>query len=209
MILWKTLTLNFKKWGIWLKTWKNLEELPNQMNSIEKLTKHVPPQIPQFRWKVKRRLPLEQRIFQLERQIATAKSDLFEEKDDDDEKSQDTENLHGEFEKDIKKFDGQPKLQNLLRKYKEVFGPLPKPESGCKLVEMDIELKDEHKGKTLRQKYWPMPQEDAEEIEKQVQELVNAGLVEAFPLGTFPKHCFTTFLVDKKESKPGEWLENT
>jgi len=152
---------------------------------------------------------VEQKILQLERQIATAKSDLFEEKDDDDDKSQDTENLHGEFEKDIKKFDGQPKLQNLLRKYKEVFGPLPKPGSGCKLVEMDIELKDEHKGKTLRQKYWPMPQEDAEEIEKQVQELVNAGLVEAFPLGTFPKHCFTTFLVDKKESKPGEWLENT
>jgi hypothetical protein len=62
-------------------------------------------------------------------------------------------------------------------------------------------LKDEFKGRTLRQKCWPMPPEDVAEIDKQVQELVDAGLVEPFPVGTFPKHCSPTFLVDKKESK--------
>ena len=66
---------------------------------------------------------------------------------------------------------------------------------------MDIELRDEFKGKTLRKKCWPMPQEDCVEIEKQVQELVNAKLVEPFREGSFPKHCSPTFLVDKKESK--------
>ena len=66
---------------------------------------------------------------------------------------------------------------------------------------MDIELKEEFKGKTLRQKCWPMPQEDSQEIEKQVQELIEAKLVEPFPVGTFPQHCSPTFLVDKKESK--------
>lgn len=114
---------------------------------------------------------------------------------------EDTENLHGEFEKDIARFDGQPKLRELLVKYKDVFGPLPPPTKGCKLAVMDLELKDEYKGHTLRQKCWPMPKEDALEIEKQVQELVDAGLVEPFPVGEFPKHCSPTFLVDKKESK--------
>ena len=108
-----------------------------------------------------------------------------------------TENLHGEFEKDVQRFDN-PQLQTLLRKYQEVFGPLPSPGSGCKLVEMDIELRDEFKGKTLRNKFWAMPQEDFLEIEKQVQELVNAKLVQPFREGSFPKHCSTTFLFDKK-----------
>ena len=153
---------------------------------------------------------VQQRILQLERQLASEKAELFEELPSDEEQNdfsahleenQDTENLHGEFEKDIKRFDDQPMLQALLRKYKDVFGPLPKPGQGCKLVEMDIELKEEFKGRTLRQKCWPMPQEDALEIEKQVQELVDANLVEPFPIGTFPKHCSPTFLVDKKESK--------
>jgi len=46
-----------------------------------------------------------------------------------------------------------------------------------------------------------MPQQDAQEIEQQVQELVDANLVEPFPVGTCPKHCSPTFLVDKKDSK--------
>ena len=34
-----------------------------------------------------------------------------------------TENLKGEFEKDVEKFREQPKLYELLWKYKEIFGP--------------------------------------------------------------------------------------
>ena len=115
--------------------------------------------------------------------------------------SGDTENLHGGFAKDVFKFENNPKMKEMLLKYKEVFGPLPPHGKGCKLAEMDIELKEEFKGKTLRQKCWPMPVADVEEIEKQVQELVESGLVEPFPVGTFPQHCSPTFLVDKKESK--------
>ena len=50
-----------------------------------------------------------------------------------------------------------------------------------------------------------MPQNDAQEIEKQVDELIKAGLVEPFPVGTFTKICTPTFLVDKKGVKPEEW----
>ena len=137
-------------------------------------------------------MQVRQRILSLEKQLVSKKEEFFE--------TNATENLQGEFEKDLKKFP-QPKLQALLKNYQEVFGPLPPPGSGCKLVEMDIELKEEFKGKTLRQKCWPMPQEDSQEIEKQVQELIEAKLVEPFPVGTFPQHCSPTFLVDKKESK--------
>ena len=68
-------------------------------------------------------------------------------------------------------------------------------------VEMDLELKDEWKDTPLRQKCWPMCEEDCQEIEMQVNELVGAGLVEPFPPGEFPTYCSPTFLVDKKESK--------
>ena len=45
-----------------------------------------------------------------------------------------------------------------------------------------------------------MPPQDCAEIEAQVDELVQAGLLEPFPPGEFPKYCTPTFLVDKKDS---------
>ena len=48
---------------------------------------------------------------------------------------------------------------------------------------------------------WPMPEKDAEEIEKQVEELISAGLVGPCPKGKFPTYCTPTFLVARKESK--------
>ena len=69
------------------------------------------------------------------------------------------------------------------------------------MAELDLEIKDEFQGKAIRQKCWPMPEADVLENEKPVQELVDAGLVEPFPVGSFPKHCSPTFLVEKKESK--------
>ena len=46
-----------------------------------------------------------------------------------------------------------------------------------------------------------MPQNDVEEIKKQVDELVEAKLVAPYPVGKYPKYCSATFLVDKKESQ--------
>ena len=46
-----------------------------------------------------------------------------------------------------------------------------------------------------------MAQNEAQEIEMQTNELLRAGLIEAFPPGEIPLFCSPTFLVDKKESK--------
>ena len=114
---------------------------------------------------------------------------------------EETENLHGEWEKDLQRFSSNPRLLELLVKYKEIFGALPPPSSACPLVKMDIELKEEWLGKPLRQKCWPMTNEDQNEIELQAQELVKAGLAEPYPPGEIPHFCSPTFLVDKKDSK--------
>ena len=66
---------------------------------------------------------------------------------------------------------------------------------------MDVELKEEFRHQPLRAKCWPMPPQDCAEIEAQVDELVQAGLLEPFPPGEYPKYCTPTFLVDKKDSK--------
>ena len=85
-----------------------------------------------------------------------------------------TENLVGDFQKEVQRFKGNPKLFELLLKYEPVFGPLPPPGQGCKLVEMDIEIKGEFLDKPLRGKCWPMSKADSDEIEKQVEELLEA-----------------------------------
>ena len=83
-------------------------------------------------------LLLNQRISEVDRQLASSKAqeNLFD---------KDTENLHGEFEKDLEKYLDRPILKSLLLKYKDIFGPLPPPGSGCQLVQMDLELKEELK----------------------------------------------------------------
>jgi hypothetical protein len=114
---------------------------------------------------------------------------------------QETQNLRGEFEQEVEKFKDHPKLYELLWKYSEVFGPLPKiSESSPLPVLMDIELKPEWEGRPLRQKCWPMPLNDQEEINLQCEELLKAGLIESFPMGQIPQVCSPTFLVDKKGS---------
>jgi hypothetical protein len=46
-----------------------------------------------------------------------------------------------------------------------------------------------------------MSEKDSMEIHKQVNELVESGLVESYPRGKTPTHCSPTFLVEKKESQ--------
>ena len=114
---------------------------------------------------------------------------------------QETENLHGELEKDLQKFRTNPRLFELLCKYKEISGPLPPPSAGCPLVLMDIELKEEWEVGPLRQRCWPMPIQEQQEINLQAEELLKAGLAEIVPPGEIPHVCSPTFLVDKKDSK--------
>ena len=119
-----------------------------------------------------------------------------------------TGNLGGDFEVDLQKFSANPQLTKLLRDHQEVFGPLLPPGKGVNIVTMDIELREEWKNTPLRGKCWAMPEKDVLEIDRQVQELIDSGLVGAYPPGTYPKHCTPTFLVDKKESKVRRMVGN-
>jgi hypothetical protein len=116
-----------------------------------------------------------------------------------------TTNLAGEFDIEVEKFKGDPQLYELLIKYKEVFGPLPPPQDACPLVQMDLILKPEWEGKALRQKCWPMPKVDQEELELQAEELVKAGLAEAYPLANSLKYAPLRSWLTKKTPKPAEW----
>ena len=78
-----------------------------------------------------------------------------------------------------------PRVRKLIRTYLEVFGELPPPASCDKLVQMDLKLKPEFVGHKIRRTPYPAPKEQADEIERQIQEL--------------PQHCNPCLLV----AKPG------
>ena len=92
-----------------------------------------------------------------------------------------------------------PRLKKLLISYEEVFGALPPPLSCKKLVQMDLKLKPEFEKTRVRRRPYPTPKEQVEEIERQIQECIDAGLVEEYKKGNYPHHCSPCFLV----AKPG------
>ena len=82
-------------------------------------------------------------------------------------------NLHLEedFLQKIESLNLDPRLKKLLLTYEEVFGALPPPLSCKKLVQMDLKLKPEFEKTQVRRRLYPTPQEQVEEIERQIQEL--------------------------------------
>ena len=80
-----------------------------------------------------------------------------------------------------------------------VFRALPPPLSCKKLVQMDFKLKPEFERTWVRCRPYPAPQEQVEEIERQIQECIDAGLVEEYKKGDYPHHCSPWSLV----AKPG------
>ena len=95
------------------------------------------------------------------------------------------------------------RVQTLIRTYPEVFGELP-PRASCdKLVQMDLKLKPEFLGHKIRRRPYPAPKEQAEEIEPQIQECIDAGLVLEYKHGDYPQHCSPCFLV----AKPGSTVK--
>ena len=108
-------------------------------------------------------------------------------------------NLHcdEDMEDKIKLLD--PRVQRLMRTYLEVFGELPPPASCDKLVQMDLKLKPEFVGHKIRRRPHPAPKEQAGEIERLIQECIDAGLVLEYKDGDYPQHCSPRFLV----AKPG------
>ena len=52
----------------------------------------------------------------------------------------------------------------------------------------------------MRRRPYPAPQEQVEEVERQIQECIDAGLVEEYKKGDYPHHCSPYFLVAKTGS---------
>ena len=113
--------------------------------------------------------------------------------------TQGARNLHsdGDMEDKIKLLD--PRVQALVRTYLEVFGELPPPASCDKLVQMDLKLKPEFVGHKIRRRPYPAPKEQADDMERQIQESIDAGLVLEYKDEDYPQHCSPCFLV----AKPG------
>ena len=110
-------------------------------------------------------------------------------------------NLHAEedFLQKLESLNLDPRLKKLLITYEEVLGALPPPLSCKKLVQMDLKLKSEFEKTRVRRRPYPAPKEQVEEIERQIQECIDAGLVEEYKHGDYPHHCSPCFLV----AKPG------
>ena len=70
-----------------------------------------------------------------------------------------------------------PRVQKLIRTYLEVFGELPHQASCDKLVQIDLKLKPEFLGHKIRRRPYPARKEQADEIERQIQECIDTGLV--------------------------------
>ena len=92
-----------------------------------------------------------------------------------------------------------PRLKKLLLTYKEVFGALPPHLSRRKLVQMDLKLEPKVERTRVRRPPYPAPQKKVEEIERQIQECIDPGLLEEYKRGDYPHHCSPGFLV----AKPG------
>ena len=95
-------------------------------------------------------------------------------------------NLHSDedMEDKIKLLDSI--VQKLIRTYLEVFGDLPPPASCDKLVQMDLKLKPEFLRHKIRRRPYPAPREQADEIQRQIQECIDAVLVWSTRMGTTP-----------------------
>ena len=76
---------------------------------------------------------------------------------------------------------------------------MPSPFSCKKLVQMDLKLKPEFEKTRVRRRPYPALQEQVEEIEREIQECIDARLVEEYKKGDYPHHCSPCFLV----AKPG------
>ena len=110
-------------------------------------------------------------------------------------------NLHAEegFEQKIESVNLDPRLKKLLLTYEEVFGAFPPPLSCKKLVQVDLKLKSEFGKTRLRCRPYTAPQEQVEEIERQIRECIDAGLVEDYKKEDYLHHGSPCFLV----AKPG------
>ena len=100
-----------------------------------------------------------------------------------------------------------PRVQKLIRTYLEVFRELPPPASFDKLVQMYLKLKPRFGGHRIRGRPYPAPKEQANEMERQIQECIDARLVLEYKDLDYPQHCSPCFQVAKLQ--PNGWWWTT
>ena len=70
----------------------------------------------------------------------------------------------------------------------QIFTMQLEPPKACdKLGQMDLKLKPEFVGHKIRRRPYQAPKEQAEEIERQIQECIDASLVKKVPTRTGPR----------------------
>ena len=92
------------------------------------------------------------------------------------------------------------RVAEVLARYEEALGPLPPPGSSKKLVRSELELKPEYQDERITSRGYPCSKEDQDKIMRQVLELVEAGMCEAYKDTEIPEHCSPCFLVGKPGS---------
>ena len=60
---------------------------------------------------------------------------------------------------------------------------------------LDMTLKPEFEGSVVGRRPYPVPQDQIDEIECQIQECIDAGLLKEYNPGDYPRHCSPLFLV--------------
>ena len=119
--------------------------------------------------------------------------------------TQGASNQHSDEDMDDKIKLLDPQVQKLISTYLEVFGELPPPASCDQLVQMDLKLKPEFVDHKVRRRPYPAPKKQADGIERQIQECIDAGLVMEYREGDYPQHWIPCFLVAKAGSLPNGW----
>ena len=110
-------------------------------------------------------------------------------------------NLHAgeEFVGKLESMNPDPCLSKLIQKYQEGFGAFPPPLSCKRQVPKDLKLKPEFEDSVVRWRPYPTPQNQIDEIELQIRECIDAGLVDEKKHGDYLRDCGPCFLV----AKPG------
>ena len=111
-------------------------------------------------------------------------------------------NLHARehFSEKLESMNLDAHLSKLIEKCHEVFGAVPPPTSCKELVQMDLKLKPEFEGSVVRRRPYPAPQGQINEIERQIQECIDAGFVKEYNNGDYLRHCNPCLLVAKPAS---------
>ena len=93
-----------------------------------------------------------------------------------------------------------PRFSKLIQKYHEVFGALARPLSCKKLDQMDLKRKPDFAGSVVTRHPYPAPQDQIDEIERQIKGSIDGCLVEDYQHWVYPRHCSPCFLVGKPRS---------